>query len=35
VKYYAPKDPGDGEMFVVVHDNRGGAAWKKFPIHVR
>jgi hypothetical protein len=35
VKYYAPKDPGDGEMFIVVHDNRGGAAWVKFPVHVR
>lgn len=34
-KYQAPSDPGDGQLFVVVHDNRGGAAWVTIPLHVR
>ena len=34
-KYQSPFDPGDGVVFVVVHDNRGGAAWAQFPVHVR
>ena len=35
VKYQSPFDPGDGVIFAVVHDNRGGAAWAQFPVHVR
>ena len=35
VKYLAPKDPTDGTLWGVVHDNRGGAAWIFIPLHVR
>ena len=35
VKYFAPKDPTDGTLWGVVHDNRGGAAWIFIPLHVR
>ncbi len=35
VKYHAPKDPGDGTVWAVVHDNRGGAQWIVVPLHVR
>jgi hypothetical protein len=32
---FAPPDsPGDGFVFVVVHDNRGGASWAQIPVHV-
>ena len=34
-KYQAPNDPGDGNVWIVVHDNRGGVSWLHFPIHVR
>ncbi len=34
-KYKAPNDPGDGNLFVVVHDNRGGASWVQLAIHTR
>ena len=33
--YYAPTAPGQGRLFIVVHDNRDGAAWVDFPIVVR
>jgi hypothetical protein len=33
--YRAPKDPGDGTLWGVVHDNRGGASWIVVPLHVR
>jgi hypothetical protein len=35
VKYFAPKDPTDGTLWGVVHDNRGGASWIYVPLHVR
>jgi hypothetical protein len=35
VTYRAPKDPTDGTLWGVVHDNRGGAAWIFVPLHVR
>ncbi len=35
VKYRAPKDPADGTVWGVVHDNRGGASWIVVPLHVR
>lgn len=35
VKYFAPKEPIDGTLWGVVHDNRGGAAWIFVPLHVR
>ena len=31
----APLVPGQGRLFIVVHDNRDGAAWVDFPIVVR
>ena len=35
IKFYAPKDPGIKQAWVVVKDNRGGANWVEFPITVR
>lgn len=35
VEYRAPRDPGDGTVWMVVHDNRTGAAFITFPLHVR
>jgi hypothetical protein len=28
-------DPGDGVIFAVVRDNRGGAAWVEVPVHIK
>ncbi len=33
-QWSAPTDPGDGFIFIVVHDSRGGAAWAQVPVHV-
>lgn len=35
VKYRAPKEPANGTLWGVVHDNRGGAAWIVVPLRVR
>lgn len=35
VTYRAPKEPTDGTLWAVVHDNRGGASWIVVPLHVR
>jgi hypothetical protein len=32
--FLPPNDPGDGFIWIVVHDNRGGAAWAQVPVHV-
>jgi hypothetical protein len=32
---YAPDTPGEGAVFIVVHDNRNGANWTSFPLHVK
>ncbi|MCL2724382.1 MAG: hypothetical protein FWD69_08095 [Polyangiaceae bacterium] len=29
------KDPGDGDLWIVVHDNRGGVAWTVVPVHIK
>ena len=29
-----PGKPGDGLVWIVVHDNRGGASWVTVPVHV-
>jgi hypothetical protein len=29
-----PVGPADGYVWIVVHDNRGGAAWVTVPVHV-
>jgi len=34
-KYIPPNEPGQGRLFIVVHDNRGGAAWVDFPVFVK
>jgi hypothetical protein len=33
-KFVPPDDPGDGFIWFVVHDNRGGASWVTVPVHV-
>jgi hypothetical protein len=33
--YRAPKDTGDGTLWAVVHDNRGGASWIVVPLHIQ
>ena len=35
VKYRAPYLPGDGTVWLVVHDNRAGAAFMVLPLHIR
>jgi hypothetical protein len=32
--FHAPDKPGDGLVWIVVHDNRGGASWATVPVHV-
>ena len=34
-KYRAPTAPTDGTLWMVVHDNRGGAAWTVLPLHIQ
>ena len=34
VKYQPPNEIGDGLLWIVVHDNRGGASWVTVPLHV-
>ena len=33
-KFSPPSDPGDGTIWIVVHDNRGGATWVTVPVKV-
>jgi hypothetical protein len=33
-EYQAPDHPGEGTIWIIVHDNRGGSAWKVVPVHV-
>ena len=35
IKYQAPNEAGDGTLWIVVHDNRGGTTWVLVPLHVR
>jgi hypothetical protein len=32
--FLPPNDPGDGFIWIVVHDSRGGASWVQVPVHV-
>jgi hypothetical protein len=32
--FIPPSDPGDGFIWIVVHDNRGGATWVTIPVQV-
>jgi hypothetical protein len=34
-KWLPPNDAGDGFIWIVVHDNRGGASWVTIPVHVQ
>lgn len=34
VEFRAPSEPGEGLLFAVIHDNRGGAAWAQIPLHI-
>ena len=34
IKYQAPNEIGEGTVWIVVHDNRGGASWVQIPLHV-
>lgn len=34
-EYRPPSAVGEGLLFVVVHDNRGGASWAQVPVHVQ
>jgi hypothetical protein len=34
-KFNPPDRPGDGFIWIVVHDNRGGASWATVPVHVQ
>jgi hypothetical protein len=33
-EFSPPSTPGDGSVFIVVHDDRGGASWAVVPVHV-
>ncbi len=33
--FLAPQAPGEGRVFVVVHDNRGGVDFREVPLHVK
>jgi hypothetical protein len=33
-EFLPPDRPGDGWIWIVVHDSRGGASWVKVPVHV-
>ncbi len=35
VEYQPPSDPGEGTLWAVVHDNRGGVEWVVVPLHVK
>jgi hypothetical protein len=34
-KWTPPTDAGDGFVWIVVHDDRGGASWVTIPVHVQ
>jgi hypothetical protein len=35
VSFTPPTDPGTGTLWIVVHDNRGGASWVTIPVVVQ
>jgi hypothetical protein len=35
VEFQPPGDPGSGLIWVIVHDNRGGAKWATLPVTVQ
>jgi hypothetical protein len=34
-QWMPPNDPGDGFIWMIVRDNRGGATWVTVPVHVQ
>ena len=32
-EFSVPSVPGDGFVWIIVHDNRGGAVWATLPVH--
>jgi hypothetical protein len=34
-QWLPPSDPGDGFIWIIVRDNRGGASWVTIPVHVQ
>ena len=34
-QFTPPKDPGSGFIWIVVHDNRGGASWVTIPVEIQ
>jgi hypothetical protein len=34
-QFQAPDQPGDGMIWIIVHDNRGGANWAAVPVKVQ
>jgi hypothetical protein len=34
-QFQPPSEPGEGTIWIVVHDNRGGASWAEVPVHVK
>lgn len=34
-EFIAQSVPGQGRVYVVVHDNRGGTSWVDFPVYVK
>lgn len=34
-EFLPPADPGEGSVWIVVHDNRGGASWAQVSVHVQ
>jgi len=32
--FLAPSETGSGFIWIVVHDNRGGAAWVTIPVQI-
>jgi len=34
-QFEPPADPGEGFMWIIVHDNRDGVTWVQVPIHVQ
>ncbi len=34
-EWMPPTTPGDGFIWIVVHDDRGGASWVTIPVHVQ
>jgi hypothetical protein len=33
-QFHPPSDAGDGFIWIVVHDSRGGASWATVPVHI-